>query len=237
LGGAAVNQEYQVEWAIDETGSASPPDSALVQEVRRSSVRRAGKSPRLAVRILEIIVHNNRRLFGEAAVRIDALVVHGAASGKLADSYAPGTFRFDRVADGDHLPIGESGLLVFLGRPRYFLDLFIAVSRDKEGSSTLEDLLSSLASSKEALSAEGYLLSMATGIPDPSVLSGALKAALLIGDAALISVRKATSGTIGLYRNSWLRSHDGWGIGRHPAEGLFHAKDLSFSFEIVEEPR
>jgi hypothetical protein len=233
-----MDQAGAAEWAIDEIGSDPRSDSILVQEVRRSSVRRGGPSHRVGVRILDVVVHNNRRLFGEAAVRIDALVVHGGTTGgKLADLYAPGTFRFDRVADGDRLPIGESGLLVFLGRPRFFLDVFIAVSRDRENSGSLESLLATLASSKDALAAEGYLLSMATGVPDPGLLSAALKAALTIGDAALVSLRKATSATIGLYRNSWLRDHDGWGVGRHPAEGLFRAKDLSFSFEIVEEPR
>jgi hypothetical protein len=224
------------EWAIDEAKARAPSGEELVQEVRRGSVRRGSTSPTLAVRLREIVVHHNRRLFGEAQVRVDALVVHGGAGGtSLADFYSPGTFRFDRVADGDRLPIGETGLLVYLGRPRHFLDLFIMASRDREDSDTLEKLLAALAASESAMTAQARLLAMAAGIPDPKLLSAALRAVLLLGDAAIITLRNATSGTIGLYRNSWLRGRDGWGIGQHPAEGLFTVKDLSFGFEIVEE--
>lgn len=221
-------------WAIDEVHTV-PSTSALVDEVRRGAVRKR-PTPRLAVRLLDVVVHDNRKLFGEAAVRIDALVVYGNAKGQtLADFYSPGTFRFDRVADGDRLPIGENGLLVFLGRPRYFLDLFMVVSRDREKSETLHALLEALAASESAVTAQGQLLALATGVPDPKLLAEALRVALLLGDAALVSLRNATSGSIGLYRNSWLGGRDGWGIGRHPAEGLFRVKDLSFGFEIVED--
>jgi len=226
---------YVSDWLIDAAGT--PSGDELVQEVRRGSVRKGSTSPRLAVRLREIVVHDNRRLFGEATVRVDALVVHGSVGARsLADFYSPGTFRFDRVADGDRLPIGDSGLLVFLGRPRHFLDVFIMASRDRQESDTLEKLLAALAASESAMTAQIQLLAMAAGVPDPRLLSAALRAALLLGDAAITSLRNATSGTIGLYRNSWLRGRDAWGIGRHPTEGLFRVKDLSFGFEILEEP-
>ncbi len=223
-------------WAIDQVDGL-PGNSVLVEEVRRSAVRKGSSRAPLAVRLLEVLVHDNRKLFGEAPVRIDALVVHGGSSSKSSgDFYAPKTVRFDRVADGDRLPIGENGLLVFLGRPRHFLDLFLAVSRDRGDSPDLATLIGKLAASQDVVTAQGELLAMATGVPDPQLLAAALKAALLIGDSVLGALRKATSGTIGLYRNSWLRGHDGWGIGRHPAEGLFRAKGLSFGFEILQEP-
>ena len=221
------------EWAIDAADSV-PSQQELVREIRMGSVRKGGP-PRLAVRLREVVVHNNRKLFGEARVRIDALVVHGTARGSaLSDFYSPGTFRFDRVADGDRLPIGDGGLLVFLGKPRHFLDLFVAVSREREESDTLEKLLAALSASENAMTAETQLLAMAAGVPDPRVLSAALRAALLLGDAAVVALRNVTGATIGLYRNSWLRTRDGWGIGQHPPEGLFTVKDLSFGFEIVE---
>jgi hypothetical protein len=227
------------EWEIDEARPLS--ESELVQEVRRGVVRRS-TSPLLAVRLLDVVVHKNRKLFGEAGVRVDALVVHGGATssgagGSLADFYSPSTFRFDRVADGDRLPFGDEGLLVYLGRPRHFLDLFIAVSRDRADSSALAELLGALKDTEDAVSAETQLLAMATGLPNPKLLTAALRAALMLGDAAMVALRNATSGTIGLYRNSWLRGRDGWGIGRHPNEGMFTVKDLSFGFEIFEETR
>lgn len=228
-------QAETLEWAVDHV-QGTPTADLLVEEVRRGAVRRRGTSPTLAVRLLDMVVHDNRKVFGEAPVRVDALVVHGTARGQsLADFYSPGTFRFDRVADGDRLPIGQNGLLVFLGRARFFLDLFIAVSRDREDSETLETLVGAIAESENAVTAQAQLLAMTTGVPDPKLLAAALKAALLIGDAAVTRLRKATSGTIGLYRNSWLAGRDGWGVGRHPPEGLFRAKGLSFGFEIIED--
>jgi hypothetical protein len=224
------------EWAIDGHGAELPGREVLVEEIRRGSVRRASASPRLAVRLLDVVVHNNLKLFGEAAVRIDALVVHGGpAADDRAGFYSPGTFRFDRVADGDRLPIGAAGLLLFFGRPRFFLDFFLAVSRDREGAESLSLLLESLSGSDKALAAQGQLLAMATGVPDAELLAAGMKAALSIGDAALLSIQNAASGTIGLYRNCWLRGRDAWGIGRHPDDGMFRAKDLSFRFEIVSE--
>jgi hypothetical protein len=124
---------------------------------------------------------------------------------------------------------------VFLGRPKYFLDLFVAVSRDRVESENLPTLLGRLAQSDAGVAAQGQLLAMATGVPDPQMLTAALQAALWVGDSALVSLRRATSGAIGLYRNSWLGGRDGWGVGRHPAAGLFRTKDLSFGFEIVED--
>jgi len=225
----------QADWEMDEIGNLDPSDGELLDEVRWASVRSKGAARRIGLRITNVLIHDNRRLFGESSVRMDALVVHGSKNGSSApDFYSPVTFRFDRVADGDHLPIGDHGLLVYLGKPRYFLDFFLTVSRERDASPGLHDLLTGL-SSPDIADPEAQLLSLATGIPDPDLLAGAMKGALLIGDAALMALRKATSGTIGLYRDSWLQKRDNWGIGRHPQEGEIRHKGLSFSFEILEE--
>lgn len=222
------------EWAIDGTLQEDLTEATLVPEVRYGSLRH-GRSPHLAVRIPEMIIHDNRRLFGEAAIRVDALVIHGGGKRNLSSFYSPGTFRFERVADGDHLPIGADGLLIFYGRPRYFLDLFLIVSRDRKESSSLHAILTQLATSEDAVAAQAQLLTMITGVPDTAALNGALRTALLVGDAALQGLRKATGTTIGLYRNSWLCNRDSWGLGMHPPSGLFRTKDISFRFEIIQE--
>ncbi|MEV7177025.1 hypothetical protein [Kitasatospora sp. NPDC093679] len=225
-----------LEWEINGEGIAGHAKDSLLSEARRGGGLRGGDSPKIAVRLLELIVHDNQRLFGEASIRIDALVIHGQRAGASStDIYAPRTFRFDRVKDGESLPIGQEGLLIFFGKPRYFLDLFITVSRDREGSSSLHSILGDLAQSDEGMSASGQLLAMASGAPDADLLGESLKAALLIGDAALANLKKETNGTIGLYRNSWLRGKDEWGIGQHPEVGLLRAKDISFRFEIIKE--
>ncbi|MFC4049825.1 hypothetical protein ACFOY4_09045 [Actinomadura syzygii] len=180
-----------------------------------------------------MVIHENRRWFGDAAVRLDVLVVHG---GNTTAEYAPTTFSFPRVGDGDRLPIGDGGLLLFHGRPKWFLSMFVAVSRDKPQASPLAELVQDVVTSEPATTLQAQALTLATGVPDPQMLAMAWQSALLVGDSMLNALRRETGASIGVYRDSWLRGKDGWGVGRHPASGLLTAKDLAFAFEIVEEP-
>ena len=221
-----------LDWIVDGSGLAPPAEGVLLDEVRHGAVRQVPR-PRLAIRLLEMVVQKNQRWFGEASVRLDVLVVHG---GRSSVEYAPSTFTFPRVADGDHLPIGDGGLLLFHGRPKWFLTMFVAVSRDKPGLAPLPALIAELATSDAVVSLETNVLAMATGAPDPQMLELALQSTLAVGQAALTCLHKETRSTIGVYRDSWLRGRDKWGVGRHPQSGMINAKDISFVFEIVEEP-
>lgn len=220
------------EWLVEGPGVAPPTAEVLLDEVRHGAVRQAPRQ-RLAIRLLEMVVHNNRRWFGEAAVRLDVLIVHGSAT---AAEYAPTTFTFPRVNDGDRLPIGDVGLLLFHGRPKWYLTIFIAVSRDEPGASSLPALFTDLATSEPAMTLQAQAVALATGIPDPQLLGTAWQSALLVGEAMLTALHRETGSTIGVYRASWLRGRDRWGVGRHPVDGLLTAKDVSFAFEILEEP-
>ncbi|MER6957591.1 MULTISPECIES: hypothetical protein [unclassified Streptomyces] len=220
------------EWMIDGPGIALPSDAVLLDEARHGAVRRTPR-PRLAIRLLEMVVHENGRWFGESHVRLDVLVVHGgSASGT---EYAPQTFAFPRVADGDRLPIGQGGLLLFHGRPKWFLSMFVALSRDVPGAPGLPALLNDIAASDPAVELQAQALSLATGLPDPDILGLAVQGTWAVGGAALARLTMETRSTIGVYRDSWLRGRDSWGVGRHPHEGLLRAKDVSFAFEIIEE--
>lgn len=220
------------EWIMGGSGAAPPSDAVLLDAVRHGAVRQAPRQ-RLAIRLVEMVVHNNRRWFGEASVRLDVLVVHG---GGTSAEYAPTTFTFPRVGDGDRLPIGDGGLLLFHGRPKWFLTMFVAVSRDRAGASPLAVFLKDLVTSEPAVTLQSQAMALATGVPDPQVLGLAWQSALLVGDIMLAVLRRETGATIGVYRDSWLSGQDRWGVGRHPATGLLTAKDVSFAFEIVSEP-
>ncbi len=192
--------------------------------------------PNLAVRLQDMVIHDNRKLFGEAEVRLDALVVHGGGAGQSpTDFYAPQTFRFPRVADGDKLPIGESGLLVFYGRPRYFLDLFVLLSRNRKDSDDLASLLSKQLGSPQLTGAVGTLLGLAVAAPHVAVVTAAMGAAAVVGDFSYQLLSHATGSTIGLYRASWLEHRDGFGAGRHPEAGAYREKGLSFWYEVVPD--
>ncbi|MFF4940744.1 hypothetical protein [Micromonospora sp. NPDC000729] len=220
------------EWIIDGSGTAQPTVEVLRHEVRHGAIRR-GRRPRVAIRMLDMVVHNNRRWFRDASIRIDVLVVHGGTNDA---EYAPQTFTFPRIADGDHLPIGDGGLLLFHGRPRWFLTMMVAVSRDRQGAAPLTKLLGELMTSEPAAQLQAQTFALATGVPDPQMLGAAWQSALLMGNTMLATLSRETqSASIGLYRNSWLGEQDGWAAGRHPERGLLKAQDVSFAFDIVAQ--
>jgi hypothetical protein len=222
-------------WLIDE---ARPPGTETARAVASQmllTTRGASLPPRLAIRFKEIVIHDNRKWFGEADVRLDALVVHGGGQKKAGEYYVPGTFRFARITDGARLPL--ENLLVFHGRPRHFLDFFVTVSRDRQDSDDLAELLRDRLNTAELQDATQVMLGLAVAAPQVAAITTALGAAALLGKTAYEVLRHATGATIGLYRSSWLEITDRFGVGFHPEEGLRRVNDLSFRFEVIaDEP-
>jgi hypothetical protein len=230
-----------VDWALDNIGananSRQPGGGLLAAAGVDTVVRRGGTKVRNhAVRLNEVIIHNNRTWFKEGDIRLDALVVQGsAANSKPADFYHPTTFSFPRVADGEPLSIGQPGLLLYYGRPRYFLDLFLLVSRDRSNSDNLAKLLEENVTATALDPAVKPLLALATSAVTSTAIGLALEAAVAVGNVAYRAVQAVTSSTIGLYRTSFLQRADKFGAGKHPEAGYLDVKDLSFKFEIVAE--
>ena len=208
-------------------------DSRLGRRARRGLA--VLDAPTLAVSLRELTIHDNRKWFGEADVRLDALVVHGhGAVGEPDSFYTPHTFRFARVGDEDPLPIGESGLLFFYGRPLYFLDLFLTASRSREDSDDLSGYLAQGLGDPSLKDAFGDLAGLVVA-PHVAAVTAALQAAARIGEFAYQVLRRVTGSTVGLFHTSWLEHRDGFGLGRHPEQGAFRVKDLSFAYEITVE--
>jgi hypothetical protein len=227
-----------MDWALDKIGSAangSPGEDNLLAAAGVSTIVRRGRTPRYAVRLNELIIHNNRTWFGEGDIRLDALVVQGNGSASKNDFYHPNTFSFPRVADGDALSIGQPGLLLYYGQPRYFLDLFLLVSRDRGNSDKLADLLAQNVTAKALDPAVKPLVELATSALTSTAVSLALQAAVTVGDVAYRAVQAVTSNTIGIYRASFLQVADKFGAGKHPEAGYLDVKDLSFKYEILAE--
>jgi hypothetical protein len=227
-----------MDWALDKIGSAAnaPQGEAdLLAAAGISTIVRRGRARSYAVRLNELIIRNNRTWFGEGDIRLDALVVQGNGSASKNDFYHPNTFSFPRVADGDALSIGQPGLLLYYGQPRYFLDLFLLVSRDRGNSDKLADLLARNVTAKALDPAVKPLVELATSALTSTAVSLALQAAVTIGDVAYRAVQAVTSNTIGIYRASFLQVADKFGAGKHPEAGYLDAKDLSFRYEILAE--
>jgi hypothetical protein len=228
-------------WLIDEMRPLTP---AHLDELDREladagPVSRGGQSlPTLAVALHDVVIHDNRKWFGEANVRIDALVVTGyGAPGDPSSFYLPKTASFPCVRDGDRLPIGEGGWLVFHGPVAHFVDFFIMVSRDRGDTQDLSSLLSRQLGSDETKSALAPLLGLAIAAPQVAAVTASIAAAGVLGNLALRALHAATGATIGIYRNSHLQTRDGFGVGRHPgpARESYRVKDLSFRYEIAAE--
>jgi hypothetical protein len=232
----------QPQWLIDE---AVPPDAVTIEQIERelNSNPRSGRESfsqpqveNLAVRLQDIMIWDTKKWFGDADIRLDALVVHGnATQGNSTSAYVPKTFRFPGIKDQDRLPTGENGLLIFYGNALHFLDIFITVSRDRKDTDDLATLLSQQLQSTELQGAVGTLVGLAVAAPQVSTVTTAIGGASILGNLAYRILSKVTGNTIGLYRNSWLQYRDEFGIGRHPQTGSHKVRDLSFWYEIIKE--
>jgi hypothetical protein len=227
-------------WLIDER---KPLQAADMRELEREVTRTLGGArrgsvaePTIAVRLRGMVIHDTKKWFGEADIRLDALVVHGPPlDGQGVPPYAPRTFAFPRVRDGDRLPTGENGLLIFYGKARYFLDMSLTVSRNRSDSEELSTLLTNHLKGGETKTAVASLLALSVAAPPVAAITTAMHAAGVLGSLAYDVLSKSAGPTIGLYRDSWLQYRDEFGIGRHPEQGVYRANDLSFSYEIVYE--
>jgi hypothetical protein len=227
-----------MDWALDQIGSPATGSSGerdLLAAAGIDTIVRRGKVRSYALRLNELIIHNNRTWFHEGDIRLDALVVQGSGSTSKSDFYHPSTFSFPRVADGEALSIGQPGLLLYYGQPRYFLDLFLLVSRDSGNSDKLSDLLNRSVTAKALDPAVTPLLELATSAITANAISLAMQAAVTVGNVAYRAVQAVTSNTIGIYRASFLQVADKFGAGKHPETGYLDVKDLSFKYEILAE--
>lgn len=186
----------------------------------------------LAVSMNDIIIHDTHKWFGGADIRLDVLIVHGNVDHAHKESwYTPTTRVFPNVRDGARL--NAEGMLVFFGWPRYFLDLFIIVSRDTNDVDKLGDLLHDRLVRDEATGAVRDMMALAAA-PEAAAVAAAAKAAIAIGAIAYDVIRSLTTRSVGVYQRSWLENAHRFGHGRHPsAPGeSIRADDFSFWLDV-----
>jgi hypothetical protein len=221
------------EWLIDAVPSdleaAVLDDQALGGMTQERS---AQTEAALAVSMNDIVIHDTHKWFGGADIRLDVLAVHGNVEGGHAGSwYTPTTRAFPNVKKGARL--NAEGMLVFFGWPRYFLDLFIIVSRDTGDARRLEDLLRERLAGDDAKGAVANLVALVAA-PQAVAVAAAAQAALTIGSLAYEVVNAVTTKSVGVLQRSWLEHTDQFGQGRHPpGEGeSLRADDFSFWLEV-----
>jgi hypothetical protein len=226
-------------WLVDESKPLDDAAKASIQAALRFAGRET-RGPRggaaLAVRLNDVVIHDVKKWFGGADIRIDVMAVTGPSEASVP-AYQPTTFRFPGVRDGDRLPIESPGLIVYYGHSLHFLDMSIVVSRDRKDTSDLATLIAERVNSPQWAAAAATLVGLAVAAPQAAVVTGAIAAAATIGNFASDVLQQVTGATVGLYRASWLQSRDRFGLGRHPETGAFRQKDLEFWFEIVADRR
>ena len=224
-------------WLHEELGRFDEGEAeALDKQIRRGGdmVKKMAAAP-LAIMLHDIVIHDTKKWFGGADIRLDALVVNGHGTVDDPESfYSPQTFRFQDVRDGERLSTGEAGLLAFLGRPSYFLDVFITASRDRKDSDDLSKALHDEMATGQVQEAFGTLVELVAA-PQVAAVKAAIGAASKLGEFAYQVLRQLTGSTIGLLHESWLEHKNAFGIGRHPDPGSYQLRDLSFWYEITKE--
>jgi hypothetical protein len=196
---------------------------------QRTLVARSAIAPpsRLAVRLVNLRVRNNKALF-KTAVRLDALILTGGDGQVVA---TPFTYRFPDVADGDLLP--ADNLLLYHGDVKDFLDIAIWANRDDDKGVDLTTLFEEALNDQTvqgALAVVGGLVVAAAPAAAAAAAVGAVATVVRVG-ATLIS--KAVGKEIGLYRTSFL-PFERFGLGRQPREGFRTAMGIEFAYEVVD---
>ena len=190
------------------------------------------KKVNIAIFLKPLIVLDTQKWFGEANLRLDALVVQG---GEAKDTlYHPQTHRFFRVRDGDDISTGQNGLMIYYGKPSHFLHISLILSRDRKDSENLAKLILNESKSKEITSA---LSTLTFTVPNPQIaaLQAGVTAAIKLGEFAFKLINQTCPKCIGLYRASWLEHLDNFGIGSQPGGSTIKVQDFEFSYKIIQD--
>jgi hypothetical protein len=210
-----------------------PPESVRIFAPRAASItpRAGAPAPRkLALRITSAVVHDTRSWLGSSDVRLDTLVTTRLPRGG-ARPYRADTLRFKGIHDNEALPLGNA--LVYHGEARDFLDFRIWVSRDRDESKALAELLDEQLDSAELAEATTTLLT-AAGVSSAAPIAAAIGAAATLTAVAWRLLSAALPKSIGIYQTSLLAGEGaGFGQGRHPPRGMFRAQGFSFGYEVV----
>jgi hypothetical protein len=206
------------------------PDLSQLYRTARSDGARVHT---IAIRLLDLIVHDTRAFFGRqfgGDVRLDTAVVTGPIRRRPSEAYQLKTQRFQGIRDDQSLPLEH--LLIFHGPVASFVDIAVWVSRDQRNSPTLGDLFQKELNSEQFKIAATTLASLTVTAPQAALVVGALGAGATMIDISARLLNAALGKSIGLFRTTFL-AQEQFGVGRHPAYGTVRWQDFSLGYEIV----
>lgn len=219
-------------WRLPAPGQPFLIDDRPPESVRPFAARGVARASRsIAIRLVNLAVHDVRTLFGAGDIRVDTLVVTRAAKSG-AEPYRAETLRFKAIRDGDALPFDNA--LIYHGEVNEFVDLRVWVSRDRDDSLSLAALLRQQANSADFKDAATALLAVTALAASAAPTVAAIGAVATLTSIAWSALAAALPRTVGLYQTSLLAGEgDGFGAGRHPPQGALRAQGFSFSYEVV----
>lgn len=220
-------------WLIDETTPLAAIDAEQEAQPDALGFDERGRAVPVAVQITDLTVNDVRRWFGAAKVRLDTLIqTVPRRRDRPSELFTASTVRFPNVHDGDRIDI-ESGIGVYLGHPRYLLDVRIQLSRDETDTPDLVELLA--ASSDDLSHVTSPLLELAGVLPNGALVAAGATAVGAAANLAFKLLANSTGKTIGLYANTWYAKRHDFGVGRHPQQGRHIRDDMELAYEIFRD--
>ena len=167
----------------------------------------------VAVRLSEVVVHSNRAILrSTGSDRLDG--PDPARRGPTRRPYQAATARFDRVRDGDRLPLDN--FLLYEGPVSGFLDLAVWVARYDQREVDLAELLQRETGRDDVKAGAGDARRACGGRPHAAVAVAAVAAVAILVRTGATLLDAAVGKSIGVYRTSPL-PHERFGQETLPA--------------------
>jgi hypothetical protein len=218
-------------WPLPAPGAEFLRDDRPPHGVQLSAPRGAPPAAhKLAIRITGLAVNDARSSLGSSNIRLDTLVITRA--GRRGDTpYRAATSRFRNIMDAKLL--APTNPLVFQGDARGCLDLRVWVSRDREGSEPLSELLVEHARDRDFAAAVEALRPVAAADSAAAIVAAIAATATLTAFAwRVLAAELPTS--IGIYQTSLLAGDGGgFSAGRHPPQGVLTAHGFALGYEVI----
>lgn len=199
------------QWLIQDETPFQP--SLLLATSSRSTRTRAP----YAVVLRAIRVLNNRRLFFSSDVLVYTVVVDGYPDVASDLPVWTQTLSFSGVKDGANLSIDpESGYVIYQGRPRDFLNVYLLAVRDTQTTREFTRVLKENMVAAGVATLAGAAVSIFAGLPAGTTVSATRDLITGAVNTTLDYFIRRKDPVIGVYYGSLLKQDD-FRSGLHPA--------------------
>ncbi len=218
------------EWLLREETPFEP--SLFVSGAAR--LARSKETCSILLRAVKVL--DNRRLLLASDVIIYAVTVDGYPDMKSKTPFWMQQFNFPHVKDGATLSSidKDSGVLVYRGRPRDFLNLYLLVVRDAQSTREFAKLLQDNFVAKGLGTLAGAAVSIFSGLPAGITAPVARELVTQAVGTTVDYFAKQSNLAIGAYYVSFIRER-GFGAGLHPSDYPATLMNCGGALEIAYE--